>query len=253
MPVTPSLNFKFLSKINSVIVDLAGYAELYAFTDPNSALVKTRQIGELLVKQIYAKQGRPLDPESRQVDLINDLWKMGLVTDQISQMLHEVRKKGNDAVHEIHGNRSEALFHLRTVPRIAVWLYKTFYDRHFKQTAFSPPPEPVDASESLKVELDRLQTEYAKNEILRQQLAENVVNEAELRLKAENEAKLAYEELEVAIQLGEEDNARLTAKIKEYEAMLVSESKSVYVTTKSVESVIETAAEVEKEIIKIVS
>jgi len=248
MPATPSLNFKFLSKINSVIVDLAGFAELYAFTDPNS-LVKTRQIGELLVKQIYAKQGRSFDPESRQVDLINELWKMGLVTDQISQMLHEVRKKGNDAVHEIHGDRNEALFHLRTVHRIAVWLYKSFYDRHFKHVSFSPPPEPVDASEALKVELDRLQTEFAKSEVLRQELAENVVNEAELRLKAEADAKRAYEELETAIQLGEEDNARLTAKIKEYEAMLVAESKSAYVTTAQVEAAVETASEVEKEVV----
>ena len=249
MPATPSLNFKFLSKINSVIVDLAGFAELYAFTDPNSALVKTRQIGELLVKQIYAKQGRSFDPESRQVDLINDLWKMGLVTDQISQMLHEVRKKGNDAVHEIHGDRNEALYHLRTVHRIAVWLYKSFYDRHFKQPSFSPPPEPVDASEALKEELDRLKAEFAKNEVLRQELAENVVNEAELRLKAEADAKKAYEELETAIQLGEEDNARLSAKIKEYEARLVAESKSAYVTTAQVEAAVETAAAVEKEVI----
>ncbi len=249
MPATPSLNFKFLSKINSVIVDLAGFAELYAFTDPNSALVKTRQIGELLVKQIYAKQGRSFDPESRQVDLINDLWQMGLVPDKISQMLHEVRKKGNDAVHEIHGDRNEALFQLRTVHRIAVWLYKTFFDRHYKAALFSPPPEPVDASEGLLVELERLKTEFAKNEATRQKLAESVVSEAELRVKAEADAKQAYEELETAIQLGEEDNARLTAKIAEYESKLVAESKSAYVTTAQVEAVIETAAAVEKEVI----
>lgn len=249
MAATPSPNFRFLGKINPVIVDLAGYAERYAFTDPNSALVKTRQMGELLVKQIFARQGRSFDPQAKQIELINELWRMGLLPDQISQMLHEVRKKGNEAVHEIHGDRNEALYHLRTVHRIAVWVYKAFYDRHFKAVPFSPPPEPLDASESLKEELVRLQEEFSKNESVRQQLADSVATEAELRRKAERDARTAYEELETAIQLGTEDNARLTAKINEYESQLVAESRSAYVTSSQVEAAIETAAAVEKEIV----
>lgn len=249
MPDSPSPNFKFLAKVNSVIVDLAGRAELYAFTDPNSALVKTRQIGELLVKQIYAKIGRAIDEDAKQVDLINDLWNMRLVPDQISQMMHEVRKKGNLAVHEIDGNRSEALYHLRTVHRIGLWLYKTLYDRHFKAPPFSPPPEPTDASDVFKEELTRLREEFSKTQALKEQLAKEVATEAELRALAEAEAAKAYEELEVALQLGEEDNARLTAKIERYEADLVAESKSSYFISSTVEETIATAASVAAEIV----
>ena len=100
MAVTPSPNFKFLSKVDPVIVELAGLAERYVFTDPNSALVKTRQMGELLVKQIFAKRGRTIDATDKQVDLVNDLLRANALTPKIAEMLHEVRKKGNLAVHD---------------------------------------------------------------------------------------------------------------------------------------------------------
>ena len=226
MAPTRSPNFQFLSKVDPVIVELAGLAERYVFTDPNSALVKTRQMGELLVKQIFAKRGRTIDATDKQVDLVNDLLRANALTPKIAEMLHEVRKKGNLAVHEIHGERGEALYHLKTVRKIALWFYKTYYDKHFKIDAFVPPPEPVDASESLREELGQLRQQFVESQAHIERLSGTASDEAELRALAEDDAKQAYQELETAIKIGEEDNARLSAKIAEYEALLSEQAQS---------------------------
>jgi len=251
MAMTPSPNFSFLSKVDTLLVELAARAETYAFTDPNSALVKTRQIGELLVRQIFAKRGRSIEAESKQIERIRELQQIGILPPQIASMLHEIRKKGNDAVHEINGEKGEALYHLKTLRKISVWFYKTFYDKHFKAGSFVPPPEPVDASESLKAELLQLREEYASSLKKLESLSEAVVSEAELRLQAEGEVKKAYEELETAIELGLEDNARLSAQIESYESQLTAQADVVREKTPAYESgdIKKLAAEVEKEIV----
>ena len=249
MAVTPSPNFSFLANIDQVIVDVAARAELYVFTDPNSALIKTRQFGELLVKLILAKQGRTVDENDTQLELINELWQRRIVPDRISQMFHEVRKKGNQAVHDVHGDKSEALFHVKTIYRLGVWYYKTFHDRHYKPKVFAPPPEPVDASEVLRAELDALRTEYSTSQVKLEQLAESVESETELRRKAEAQAKEAYAELETVMEIGVEDNARLTAKIDKYEALLAENVEAVELSEEEIKETVEFGFSVEAEIV----
>lgn len=48
-----SLNFEILRKERSVIADLGGYAEHYAYSDPSSALEKLRSLAEQRTKAIY--------------------------------------------------------------------------------------------------------------------------------------------------------------------------------------------------------
>jgi len=43
----PSPNFAFLMQYDEVLVRHAALAERYVFDDPNSALIKLRQFGEL--------------------------------------------------------------------------------------------------------------------------------------------------------------------------------------------------------------
>ena len=220
MAIAPSPNFSFLAKVDELLVDLAARAEVYAFTDPNTALVKTRQFGEIITKMIFSKVGRSYQEEERQVELINELWRARLIPDQISQLLHQIRKIGNDAVHKVYGEQGEALYHLKTIRKIGVWFFKTFHDRHYKVGAFVPPPNPKDATDNLKSELESLRNEYIESEKKVENLAESLVDEAQLRLDAEKHAEELFSELQTALELGEEDNERLSNRIQELESSL---------------------------------
>ena len=227
MAATPSPNFSFLLQVDQILVDLGARAEKYAFTDPNAALVKTRQLAEMLLKQITMRSGG--SDLTSQFDRIKELQRAGIIPPEIARLLHEVRKKGNDAVHEVYGEKREALYQLKTVRKVAVWFFKTFYDRHFKAGAFVPPPNPADADEALKSELERLRDAYVENMGKLQSLAEKVVDESEHRIAAEAKAEQAYEELETALQLGLEDNERLTSRIAEYEELLEQQLSLIHI------------------------
>src|SRR5919202_6535379 len=53
-----SPNFAFLMKYDEVLVRHAALAERYVFDDPNSALIKLRQFGELLARHAVALHRR---------------------------------------------------------------------------------------------------------------------------------------------------------------------------------------------------
>ncbi len=244
----PSPNFSFLSKVDQILVELASRAEAYAFVDPNSALIKTRQFGEYITKLVFSKFGKSIDPEDKQIDRINELWNARLIPDKISQLLHEVRKKGNLAVHEIHGEKGEALFHLKTIRTIGLWYFKTFHDRHFKAGGFVAPPCPVDATETLRAELEELRTKYLEAKQQAEGLSQDYSVEADARAAAEQESEHLYKELEVALELGQEDNERLSARLAEAEAKLAEASADTTVSPTEVQQAVTQAFDVENEI-----
>jgi type I restriction enzyme R subunit len=49
-----SPNFSFLSEHSSLLSQCAVQAERYVFDDPNTALIKLRQFGELLAQEVAA-------------------------------------------------------------------------------------------------------------------------------------------------------------------------------------------------------
>jgi hypothetical protein len=54
---------------------------------------------------------------------------------------------GNEAVHELAGNRREALYQLKLARQLAVWLHKTITrNTNFKAGPFIPPHDPADAN-----------------------------------------------------------------------------------------------------------
>lgn len=64
-------NFDFLSKHNELLAQLGITAERAFVPDPNTTLVKIRQLGEAFAQDIAARMGINLDEQSRQFDLLN--------------------------------------------------------------------------------------------------------------------------------------------------------------------------------------
>lgn len=153
-PVTT--NFGFLKAHDEQLVRLGMLAEKYFPDDPNTSLLKLRQLAELLAQHIASRTGLYVSPEEAQYDLLRRLQDQGLLTREIAQLFGEVRRNGNNASHHGAGDHRIALATLRIAWQLGVWYHRTFADRNFKSGPFVPPARPPDESEVLRQELDKL-------------------------------------------------------------------------------------------------
>lgn len=153
--VSPS--FAFLVEHDEVLVRHAALAERYLFDDPNSALLKLRQFGELLAQHAAAYAGITVEERASQHELLDRLRDRQLINAQVAQLFHGLRKAGNEAAHQHLGERREALHQLQMARQLAVWFHKSFGgDSSFRAGPFIPPPDPRQAERELHTELERL-------------------------------------------------------------------------------------------------
>lgn len=78
-PQAPSRNFGFLAAHDLLLARLGALAELYALSDPNTSVIKIRQLAEALVQQAAARLGVAAGSETNQFDLIRTLEQRGLL------------------------------------------------------------------------------------------------------------------------------------------------------------------------------
>lgn len=93
-----SPNFGALVTIEPLLAVYGAGAESSIYSDPNGALVKCRQFGEVLAEQLVIRTRTVCDSE-RQVDRIVALERAGVLTADTARVLHDIRKRGNAATH----------------------------------------------------------------------------------------------------------------------------------------------------------
>lgn len=67
-----SLNFEPLRSHHPELASMDGYAEHYAFSDPESVLVKLRSFAERIVDHLYTRLQLPRAPQSNFADLLSN-------------------------------------------------------------------------------------------------------------------------------------------------------------------------------------
>lgn len=67
-----SMNFEHLRKQWPALADLGAYAETYAYSDPQSSLVKLRCYAEKLVGGLYADLKLPVEPNANFMDRLRN-------------------------------------------------------------------------------------------------------------------------------------------------------------------------------------
>lgn len=208
-----SPNFAFLAKHDALLVRYGAQAERYVFDDPNTALIKLRQFSEVLAKLAAAQVGAYLSAEDNLIDVLDRLREAGVLTPDVAQLFHALRKAGNSAAHEHQGTQGEALHQLRMARTLGIWFHRAFGgDKNFKAGPFVPPPDPAQASQEIAAELERLRQEAAEHQAAVATARQTAAQEAERRAKAEADAKTAYDELAAALALAEETEVRATAE-----------------------------------------
>jgi type I restriction enzyme R subunit len=156
-----SSNFAHLQFHDEQLLRLGMLAERYFADDPNTCLLKLRQLAELIA-QIVASNVGVFSREDGQYELLARLRDHGILPDEIYQLFGEVRRTGNSANHALSGDHRTALAMLKIVWQIGVWFHRTFKDANFKSGPFIPPQAPASETEELRSELETLASELAQ-------------------------------------------------------------------------------------------
>lgn len=157
-------NFQFLKKDWDILAKIGEMAEYTLHKDPNTAIIKIRQLGEYIAKSML-KVERLAEPESgSQLDRIKILKTYDLIPEDIENILQLIRKKGNTAVHNMSGNESEAETLLSLVVKLCSWfneIYGSDYSFNSELVQYKRP-EKVDYKEAYEKLLSKVQEEEEK-------------------------------------------------------------------------------------------
>ena len=156
MGAKPASNFGFLGEHDEQLVRLGMLAERYFPEDPNTALLKLRQFGEVLAQLLASRTGQFLSPEEPQYDLLRRLQDVGVLPREVAQLFGEVRRAGNAASHALAGDHRSALSTLKVSWQLGLWYHRTFRNKDYRSGPFIPPRAPADEGKELKAELDEL-------------------------------------------------------------------------------------------------
>lgn len=195
-----SPNFGFLLPHEPLLVLYGAGAEAAIFTDPNVALFKARQFGEVLAIGLV-RRGRVRVDGDRQVDRLRALGREGYLHGKVAQAFDHVRGVGNQAVHAglavDNGPAAQrtAFETVQTCFQLAVWFHRLLTGSR-DQIPFVPPQPPAAAraeaaADAAEVEALRVEVERAREALAQSRLTYDAKTS---RLQAERDARRAAEQ-----------------------------------------------------------
>jgi type I restriction enzyme R subunit len=203
-----SPNFGFLVKQEPQLAALGLQAERYFRDDPSTCLYKVRQFAELLAKLIAARHSLYEGERETFDETLRRLRLDRILPREVADVFHKLRLLGNAAVHEATGNHAEALSALKLARQLGVWFYRTYARQpEFKPGLFTPPAEPVDATVSLKAEIEALQRKVVESESAAARARREAEEHARARESVEQRLRREAEERAVWEQLAQESQA----------------------------------------------
>jgi len=181
-------NFDFLSKHDELLAQLGITAERAFVPDPNTSLVKVRQLGEALAQDIAARVGINLDDKNRQFDLLNQIHQQINLDKNVLDAFHFIRKVGNEATHDFSSNHRDAKQSLKTAWMLSVWFHKSFGGDKAKNFNAGKFIEPTDPSLEVRTLEDRIRIleKEQKKDSQRLKVAEALKEAQASKLKAEH-------------------------------------------------------------------
>lgn len=108
-----SSNFAQLREHDEQLLRLGLLAERYFPEDPNTSLLKLRQLAELLAQHVATNVGEYVSTEEAQHQPVCRLQDQGILPREIAQLFSEVRRAGNAASHAMAGDHRTALATLK--------------------------------------------------------------------------------------------------------------------------------------------
>lgn len=206
-----SPNFAHLRPYDEQLFRLGSLAERYFPDDPNTALLKLRQLGELLAQHVASRFGLELREEETQQLLLRRLECDGVLEREVAELFHGLRRKGNLANHDLQGDHATALKILRLAWQLGVWFHRTFGVPDFRSGPFEPPQPPAASDQELAVELSALRDALAAFQSADGQAAQQLA-QTEAQLYQALQEQQEWEQIAAG---AEANNAALVARLAE--------------------------------------
>lgn len=141
-------NFEFLDKEFPVLSQFGKKAEAYLYSDSNSCLMKLGMIGETIVNLMFTYDRIVLHSENTAVNRIGVLFREGLLTQDLADILHALRKVRNKAVHENYSSIEDGKVLLQMAHSLCEWFMQTYGDWNYQTIPFVMPTESQDIADT---------------------------------------------------------------------------------------------------------
>ena len=201
--MTRTSNFSFLAEHSPLFAQLGYTAEQTFSSDPNTTLIKLRQLAEALAQDLAVRFGIDFSSETTQADLLFKLQRDMQLAPEIRTLFHTLRIEGNKATHQFQTRHRDAMDGLKVARSLAVWYHQSVSKQgeNFKAGPFISPQDPSAELRELQMQIQQLKAELGSTTQAlenNQQLAALMAQEREqysvLALQMDAEAR-AFEAL----------------------------------------------------------
>lgn len=134
-------NFAFLKSHFPVLANFGILAEKYCYSDSNSCIMKLGMIGETIINLMLTYDKIKIPTDCNAVTKIKILSLQGLLTPDLSDILHALRKARNKAAHTNYENIKEGQTLLEMAYSLCEWFMQTYGDFQYKHCKFVMPTE----------------------------------------------------------------------------------------------------------------
>ncbi|MEY4345511.1 MAG: hypothetical protein RL032_1343, partial [Pseudomonadota bacterium] len=211
-------NFDMLHAYEAQLWRLGALAERYFAEDPNTSLLKLRQLSELLAQSLAARTGLYTNPEETQYELIRRLQGEGALPKEVRQVFDQIRINGNAANHALQGDHAAALSTLKLCWQLCLWFHRTFKDAAYRSGPFVPPQAPADESAELRAELAQLRQAVTTFQAQQEQVSHELQS-TKTQLSSLSEERGIWEQLATE---SDKDKALLAEQLKGLQAAAVA-------------------------------
>lgn len=243
--MTATSNFAFLAEHDPIFLQLATTAEQVFAADPNTTLIKLRQLGEAIAQDIAARVGIEISAENTQADLLYKLSREINLDATVRSLFHTLRIEGNKATHQFRTQHKEAMDGLRVARALAVWFHQSFgkAGSSFKPGPFIAPTDPSAQLNALQAEIAQLRAELTSQHqaqgnnrqlaaLLEQEQAQFAVLSKQMEAEVAASLALAEEQSALVDQL----KADFEARLKDLQAQLENSQKNAKQVTQSTQT-----------------
>lgn len=136
-------NFDFLKEKFPVLANFGELAEKYLYSDSNSCLLKLGMIGETIVNLIFIYDRIDLPVDNTSANRIHTLYREGVVTSELADILHGLRKIRNKAVHENYASVEDGKIFIQMAYSLTEWFMQTYGDWNYQNKPFEMPDKNV--------------------------------------------------------------------------------------------------------------
>lgn len=144
-----------------MLYNIAASAEGYLYADPVASLFKLRQFGEKVTAYVCDTHQVDLPADDTFHNRIRVLESENIYPASIASLVHNIKHRGNIAVHQSKGTVDDAKTILFSAFKLGKWFYETYSEdnQDIRELKFSPP-QSVDARQALT----ELEKEFASLE-----------------------------------------------------------------------------------------